>query len=260
MPNTLQPQKSDTCHQSGTTDMTIYSVLRYGFLHSETPTTNQTIDQEENLTMDTQKLLLKEKMLKLELQLVQAQLEFVRADCSEQQGSRSNRETSFSKEAYVTSGHISMPYLPADFFKGKFIPELTASGKESSNPLMAINLPKVEKEVQISVLAVLSSTSGEKDKVVALSKSKNTVQTVMAGPTEVPAKPLSLRPNLGLGVHGKNYYVVFNGPYSGIYRSWEIAKKATKGIPGIPHKKYKSLELARAAAHVFCFENKVEDL
>ena len=206
----------------------------------------------------------KQALLKLELQLIENKISFL--------------ETFGEPEERVL-------IEPCGETSGKSItsPELTASGKDTSNPLIADILLKDMKDVQTStkviitpqVMAIPELTAHGKEStnplmVGDLPKVMNEVQTSIM---LVKPSDLSLRPNYEQGIQTlknpvsqlvmpnssedasvhytnvKNYYVVFNGHKAGIYTSWKAAEQAVKGISGVKHKKYKSFTEATMAAN-----------
>ncbi|CAA28361.1 unnamed protein product [Carnation etched ring virus] len=180
--------------------------------------------------MERHEQILKEiAFLELRLQSLKLELEFVRSSGSEQKGKiepfRPNSECSAT-------------------------PMQTAIGKESSNPLMAISLPKAEKK---------------HSKASEVPSPHKTVKEF----SEIPKD--FLRPNQGIQIPKKNedhssssskeekgiqnpkkdFYVVYNGPYAGIYDHWGTAKKATNKIPGVSYKKFKDMLSARTSADIY---------
>lgn len=180
--------------------------------------------------MDRHEQILKEiAFLKVRLQSLEMELEFVGSFGSEQKG---------KIEPFRLTSECSAT------------PKQTAIGKESSNPLMAISLPKAEKK---------------HSKASEVPSPHKTVKEF----SEIPKD--FLRPNQGIQIPKKNedhsssssqeekgiqnpkkdFYVVYNGPYAGIYDHWGTAKKATNKIPGISYKKFRDMLSARTSADIY---------
>lgn len=124
-------------------------------------------------------------------------------------------------------------------------PEQTAPGKELSNPLMAMILPKDQNEIQISSTLVKPSDlnlrpNGNGIQNHLKTECHNSVLKQLSEGIQIP------------GQKEKPYYVVFNGFNAGIYDSWKIAELATKGVSGVKHKKYSSFLKAKVAADQYC--------
>lgn len=109
----------------------------------------------------------------------------------------------------------------------------TATGKDKSSPLMAVDLPKILEQGQTSRLVT--------EKEINLRPNGN---------QEKPFKDLLIPTT-----NEKHYYVVFNGPFAGIYDDWKNARAATKNISDVKFKKYKSLLEANVAAEQFARDN-----
>ncbi|AAW56090.1 inclusion body matrix protein [Horseradish latent virus] len=181
------------------------------------------------------KLLLQEKILLLELDLVRAKISLARATGSMQQKEEIPcRETPVNT---LTSKLVIME--PGQSSKSITIPEQTAHGKESTNPLMASLLPKETKVVQTTRLV----------------KPEDFLRPNMGIPIPEKAEPSSSvgpnRPEKEIQTPHNNYYVVYNGPYAGIYDNWGCAKSATNGVPGVAHKKFATITEARKSADEF---------
>nr|BCW03862.1 inclusion body protein [Cauliflower mosaic virus] len=194
---------------------------------------------------DIEKLLLQEKILMLELDLVRAKISLARAKGSMQQGGNSlHRETPVKEEAVHSALATFAP------IQAKAIPEQTAPGKESTNPLMVSILPKDMKSVQT-----------EKKRLVTPMDFLRPNQGIQIPQKSEPNS--SVAPNRaesGIQHPHSNYYVVYNGPHAGIYDDWGSAKAATNGVPGVAHKKFATITEARAAADVYTTAQQAERL
>ncbi|AMN10081.1 caulimovirus viroplasmin [Angelica bushy stunt virus] len=121
--------------------------------------------------------------------------------------------------------------------------------------------PCSEKSKNVASPVTLSTgKDGLNPCVDSLHKTVRDVQTS----ENVSKKALMLKPNGGIQIPEKsidhpivrpvgvkNYYVVFNGPYPGIYTSWNIAEKAVKGHSNVQHRRFKDYAEAKAAAAIF---------
>lgn len=133
----------------------------------------------------------------------------------------------------------------------------SSSDKQEVNPSPRMETCKNEAS---PVSSFSTGKDGLNPCVDSLQKTVTKVQTsINVGKRE----DLNLRPNGGIQIPkikeqslnspviSKNYYVVFNGPYPGIYLNWDLAEQAVKGHSGVKHKKFKSYDEAKAAASIF---------
>nr|WUF06584.1 caulimovirus viroplasmin [Angelica bushy stunt virus]WUF06591.1 caulimovirus viroplasmin [Angelica bushy stunt virus] len=120
-------------------------------------------------------------------------------------------------------------------------PVTLSIGKDGSNPC-ADSLQKTMIDVQ---------TSNNVSNASVLTLKPN-------GGIQIPEK--SIEKSVACPVGIKNYYVVFNGPYPGIYTSWNIAEKAVKGRSGVQHRKFKDFAEAKAAAAIFTNSEQIAPL
>ncbi|XP_074319800.1 uncharacterized protein LOC141656698 [Silene latifolia] len=111
-------------------------------------------------------------------------------------------------------------------------PEQTATGKESTNPLMVASLPKAVKDF---------SENPPKDFL------RPNMGIQIPRKNEEQSSPSS-QEDLTIQMVKKDYYVVYNGPNAGIYDHWSTAKQATEKVPGIQHKKFRNFHEARISA------------
>nr|WNH14474.1 inclusion body matrix protein [Physostegia virginiana caulimovirus 1] len=148
---------------------------------------------------------------------------------------------------------VNSELCPESSRQSESSPKQTALGKDTSNPLKDNSFPKTVTEVQTSTTLVKPSDFSLR-------------------PNGFMGKPMPKNLNSRLvdshesdqGIQipylAKDYYVVFNGPFAGIYSNWPAAKQATNNISGVIHKKYKGLIEARTAADSYCKKNSVAKL
>ncbi|QED42846.1 putative inclusion body protein [Isatis caulimovirus A] len=198
------------------------------------------------------KLLLQEKILLLELDLVKAKISLARATGSMPKGESSLRRETPAKEAVYSA------LVHSTTSKVESTPEQTATGKESANPLTAIILPKDKQLVQ-------TNTANHDAKALP----KLVVPTDFLRPHQGIPIPQKSEPNSSVVLHRTesgikipqtSYYVVFNGPYAGIYDNWATTKEAINGVSGVAHKKFTSITKARTAADEYTNTRSVERL
>ena len=180
----------------------------------------------------------------LELDLVRAKISLARANGSSQQGDLPlHRETPVKEEAV----HSALAtFTPTQV---KAIPEQTAPGKESTNPLMASILPKDMNPVQTGIRLAVPGDFLRPHQGIPIPQKSELNSTVAP-----------LRAESGIQHPHINYYVVYNGPHAGIYDDWGCTKAATNGVPGVAHKKFATITEARAAADAYTTSQQTDRL
>nr|ABY66574.1 inclusion body protein [Cauliflower mosaic virus] len=191
-----------------------------------------------------EKLLMQEKILMLELDLVRAKISLARANGSSQQGELSLRRETPAQEVAVHSALAT--FTPTQV---KAIPEQTAPGKESTNPLMASILPKDMNPVQTGTRLAVPSDFLRPHQGIPIPQKSELNSTVTPHGVES-----------GIQHPHTNYYVVYNGPHAGIYDDWGCTKAATNGVPGVAHKKFATITEARAAADAYTTSQQTDRL
>nr|BAO53464.1 inclusion body protein [Cauliflower mosaic virus] len=191
-----------------------------------------------------EKLLMQEKILMLELDLVRAKISLARANGSSQQGELSLHRETPEKEEAVHSALAT--FTPTQV---KAIPEQTAPGKESTNPLMVSILPKDMNSVQTDKRLVTPADFLRPHQGIPI--------PYKPGPSSSVAP---LRAESGIQTPRINYYVVYNGPHAGIYDDWGSAKAATNGVSGVAHKKFANITEAREAADKYTTSQQTDRL
>lgn len=174
-----------------------------------------------------EKFMLEEAIILKEIELLQQRLSLIRVKLEFE------RKFNNPDEQKV----IGEPSLETS--ESQTIPEQTAPGKEISNPFIPVNLVKIQTEVQTSTTLIEPLDINLRPNGGIQIPSKTEGQTSAASHEELGIQ----RP--------KSYYVVFNGPNPGIYTTWEVAEQAVKHVPGIKHKKYKSLLEAQTAGKIY---------
>ena len=207
-----------------------------------------------------QKLRLEEALLVQELELIRAKIAFFTV-CEQKEvdnpcpAMEQNQPESLNSHLDIPSpaksGSSPVSEQSEKSIQSSTTPELTATGKGISNPLIADALLK-------------SMNGGTTSKLVRPSD-------------------LSLRPNAGIPIpektdvksadeqssskgiqipisNSKAFYVVFNGNNAGIYDSWDLAKLASEGVSNVKHKKYKSFLEAKTSADLYTREKMIPHL
>lgn len=181
---------------------------------------------------EEQQLMFQQELLLQELKLVEAKLNFVRLKKSEQEKV------------------ISKPC--PEMHKLETSPEGTAPGKDSTNPLKVDSLPKTEEDGKPSTTLIRPSDLNLRP--------NGGIQIPKKTESQDPAQSKDMEKGIQIPTNQKSYYVVFNGPNAGIYDSWDNAKKASEGVSGVRHKKYKNFLEAKTSAGIYCREKMVAPL
>lgn len=184
-------------------------------------------------------LKLKAKLLEIELQSIRSKITLIE---------------SFNKTITVTD-------VPEEeTLETEAIPEQTATGKGSSNPLKAVALPKSKTKVNCEPIPLGKSQSSPeqtapgKDSTnplipVALGKSKKTFGSTSSSFPEL--RPSYLTAAQEPAKNSERFYVIYNGPHAGIYTNWGIVGEAVRGKP-YEHKKFRTLHEAQLSADKYC--------
>ncbi|CAI9284623.1 unnamed protein product [Lactuca saligna] len=209
-----------------------------------------------------QELMLKKALLEQELEFFRIQLKLVRLFMSEQKKKLSSPSSPMSQEENVSvqknieqkEFNVSAPLKR----KETSSPEQTTPGKDSTNPLKVLELPKIQTRVQTPItLATRLDFSLRPNGGIQIPKTEGSSSGL-----GTPEKGIPI-PEKWLQIPNKNskpYYIVFNRLNAVIFEDWNITKKATKGIKNIKNKKFKNFLEAKIDADQYTRSERCLDL